>query len=187
MLLFLGIFAFCAFGVSFLYRMPAGIAGMINRDETATVEAEIMSPTAGYTPTLYGIPVRYYQSQIAQVQSDDNLTGAAAIVGLLAKPFPIAGVTSEALGAATPNSAFPADVLKRGYMTVFCQGSYPAAVPAKNGTVYVRVTAGHSLPVGGIESDADAGACISLITSGPACYFTGPMDSNGMVEIAYNL
>ena len=56
-----------------------------------------------------------------------------------------------------------------------------------HGTVYVRVTAGHSLPVGGIESDADAGACISLITSGPACYFTGPMDSNGMVEIAYNL
>ncbi len=166
---------------SFLYRMPSGIPGMINRAEIATVEPQLLDPDT--PPTAFGIPVKLVSGKLKPVAAGDTV--ANVVVGLLAKPYPVTGTASEALGAATPNPVFPGDLMKRGYMSVVCNASLPAAVPAKGGIVYCRKTdhGAGEYPIGGIESDADGGKCEAIT----GCFFTGPADTSGNVEVAYNL
>ena len=78
-----------------------------------------------------------------------------------------------------------ANVMKRGYMTVKVNASLPAAVPAKGGAVYCRKTdhGAAEYLIGGVESDADGGKCEAIT----GCYFMGPMDADGNVEIAFNI
>jgi hypothetical protein len=73
-------------------------------------------------------------------------------------------------------------VLVRGYMSVLLSGSTAAT---KGGTVFVWTgNTGTAHPVlGGFEA-ATSTACIALPAS---TYFTGPADSNGITEIAFNI
>lgn len=164
-----------------IYRMSAGIAGQLNRLEHCTVEAQLYDTTT--PPTAFGIPVKYVSGKVQPIAAADVV--ANVVQGFLARPFPTQAATSEALGTATPNSTHIANVMKRGYMSVKVNASLPAAVPAKGGVVYCRKTdhGAGEYPIGGIESDADAGKCEAVT----GCYFTGAMDAAGNCEIAFNL
>ena len=166
---------------AFLLRMPSGIAGMINRAEHATVEAQLYDTTT--PPTVFGIPVKYVAGKVQPIAAADTV--ANVVQGFLAKPYPTQFTSSEALGTATPYTALMANVMKRGYMTVKVNASLPAAVPAKGGAVYCRKTdhGAAEYLIGGVESDADGGKCEAIT----GCYFMGPMDADGNVEIAFNI
>jgi hypothetical protein len=164
---------------AFIYRMPGGIAGDVTRREHATIVPEIMDAT---TPvTLYGVPVKLVTGKVKPIASGDTLSSVA--YGLLVRPFPGQVAASEAIGAGTPSIVQPADILKRGYMTVVCN----LGTPAKNGIVYVRKTAHDTdttaYPIGGIEAAADSSKCEAL----PGGFFVGTGDADGNVEIAYNI
>ena len=165
----------------FLSRMPAGIPGTVTRSEHSTIEPQVMDAT---TPvTVYGVPVKFVSGKVQPIAAADVV--ANVIQGLLVRPYPTQTAANEAMGTATPSTVNTADILKRGYMMVKVNASLPSAVPAKGGAVYCRKTdhGAAEYLVGGIESDADSAKCEAI----PGCYFTGTMDSNGNVEIAYNI
>ncbi len=167
---------------AFTYRMPSGIPGIITRTELAKVDTQLIDSDT--PPTEFGIPIKFVSGKMQPIASGDTV--ANVVKGFIAKPFPVSPHSaSEAIGTATPDASYPGNRLTSGYMTVKCNASLPAAVPAKGGVVYCRKTdhgAGEYL-IGGIESDADGGKCEAV----PGCYFTGPADSSGNVEIEYNL
>lgn len=173
---------------SFAYRMPSGIPGDVNRSGASPViEPNIIDSSA--PPTAYGIPVALDATNgIRPIITPD---AAVNLYGLLVRPYPTNQQTtnsffgSNPLGtAAVPPTSGMCDVLKKGYMTVKLYGATAAVA---GGAVYVRTqNAGAGQVVGGIEAAADGG---NTIQAGAAnsTYFRGPADSNGNVEIAWNL
>jgi hypothetical protein len=161
---------------AFLYRMPAGIPGTVNRTQSATVEAQQLDSTN--FPVVYGVPVAIdaTSKNVRKIGSGDT---AANVYGLYVRPYPTVSGT-DPLGTSTAPSSGLANVLKRGYMSV----AVNAGTAAKNGTVYVRVAAAATgKPLGGIEAAADS--TNTIIISG--AYFTGPADASGNAEVAFNL
>ena len=149
---------------AYLYRMPAGIAGDVTRKEQATIEAQIMDTT---TPvTVYGVPVQMVAGKIKPLSTNSDV-----VYGFLVRPYPTQSATNEALASGTPSTINAADILRRGYMTV----KNTAGTPAKDGQVYY-VTA-----TGLISASSSSATAIT------GCYFMGEADSDGNVEIAYNL
>lgn len=170
---------------SFLYRIPAGIPGDVNRAHIAHVEPVSLTPvgTTG-APTTYGVPVAI-----------DGTTGNArmisasdtAIYGILVRPFPSQQVPNQVsgqlyqdlMGAGVPPGKGGGDVLRRGYITVLLSGS---AAATKNGAVFVWTAAASGTHItGGFEAAATSGSTLAI----PAT-FMGAADANGNVEIAYN-
>lgn len=161
----------------FTYRMPAGIPGAIMRAQEATVDAAVLD-TTNY-PTAYGVPVVIdaTSKSMRKVLAGDV---AASIFGIYVRPYPTSnGSTSDGLGTSTPPVSGIGNVLKRGYMTV--QLNYGTAT--KGGAVYVRTVSGASTIIGGFEAAADGSNSFALANA----YFNGTADSNGQVEIAFNL
>lgn len=163
---------------SFLYRMPAGIAGDVNRAQHHTVEAQVITPSgsSGH-PTAYGIPVVMDATshQVRAVAATDS-----AIYGLLVRPFP-ANASTDPINTGTPPASGPCDVLRRGYMSVVLSGGVAAV---KGAPVYVwSQTASGSHIQGGLEAASPASGNGFAI---PA-QFMGPADANGITEIMYNI
>jgi len=162
---------------AFIYRMPAGIAGDVTRREHADIEAQVMD--TDYPVLRYGEPVKMVSGEIRPITTDDVI---GDIYGFGVRPYPIQTSTSEALATATPPTNLPFDVLRRGYMTVKVQNG----TPAKNASVYVRTIAASdptAQPIGGLECASDGGDCFEITNA----KFMGEADSNGNVEISYNL
>jgi hypothetical protein len=113
---------------SFIYRMPAGIAGDVTRREHAKIEAQLFD--ASYPCLHFGEPVKMVSGKIRPMAEDDTVQP----YGFLVRPYPSQMATSEALGAGTPDVTKIADVLVSGYMTV----NVVEGVPSKNGPVYYR-------------------------------------------------
>jgi hypothetical protein len=169
---------------AYTFRMPGGIPGDINRAQSATVEPQVITPvgTTG-APPAYGVGV------VADLTAGNvgNMripaAGDALLYGILARPFPTAS-SQDGLGTSTPPAKGLCDVMKRGYMTVLLSG---ATAPKKGGAVYCRIqNAGAGQFVGGFEAAADGGNTIQVGTAF-TCYFTGPADAAGNVEIAFNV
>ena len=161
-----------------LYRMAAGIAGAISRAAgQATIEAQVMDAS---TPvTVYGVPVKLVSGKVQPVASGDDAT---VVYGLLVRPYPTQSTsnTAQGLGQGAPSTVQPADVMRRGYMSVKCN----AGTPAKRSQAYVRVAnAATGKPIGGIEAAADSGKCVAIA----GCFFTGPADADGLTEVEFNL
>lgn len=164
---------------SFLYRMPAGIAGDVNRAQHHTVEAQVITPsgTAGH-PTAYGVPV-VIDATSHQVRAVAASDAATAIYGLLVRPFP-ANSSVDGIGTSTPPLSGPCDVLRRGYMSV----TLAAGSAVKGAPVYVWAgTATASHIQGGFEA-ASPGSGLGFAI--PA-QFMGPADANGITEISFNI
>jgi hypothetical protein len=160
----------------FTFRMPVGVPGTINRAQTATVEAAILD-TTNY-PTAYGVPVAI-DATSKNARKIIGGDAAAAIFGMYVRPYPTNNST-DGLGTSTPPVSGIASILKRGYMIA----KLNVGTAAKNGTVYVRVTAnGGNTIIGGIEATSDSTNTITMANA----YFTGSADANGNVEIAFNL
>lgn len=149
---------------AYLYRMPVGIAGDVTRKEQSTVEAQVMDSS---TPvTVFGVPVQMVSGKIQPLSASDDV-----IYGFLVRPYPTSYTSNEALATATPSATLACDVLRRGYMTV--KNTLGTAV--KNAAVYFNDTTGL------VQASSVGGTAIT------GCYFMGDADSDGNVEIAYNL
>lgn len=163
---------------AFTFRMPAGIPGDINRAQQATVETQqITAAGQANAPVSFGVGV-LIDATSGKVRLPT--TGDTALYGLLVRAFPT-NAAQDGLGTSTPPAAGWVDVMKRGYMTVLLQG---ATAAKKGGIVYCRIqNPGGGLLVGGFEA-ATSGDVIALPGT---CYFTGPADASGNVEIAFNI
>lgn len=171
--------------ISFGYRMGAGFPGDVNRTHPANIEPTLIDPSA--PPTLYGQAVvvdATSQGVRPLVAGDSSLT---AIYGITVRPFPIQGQSSSNygasnIGAATPPTSQPMDVLRSGYIMSTLSGS---AAAVKGGTVYVWVAASTGTHIqGNFEAAATGGSTIQLDAK---TSFNGPADASGVVEIAYNI
>ena len=186
------------FSNAFLYRMPAGIPGDVNRSWASTDEPNVLDPN--YPFLYYGLvgvmDQTDFQIRPAGGSTTTNKTDLAAVLyGLIIRSFPTnQQTTSTYFGSqplanpslTPPPASGPCDMLKRGYMTVLLQGA-TAANPGM--PVYVQVTGADANTTtdvcGGIHAAADAG-CTQAGTAG-STYFRGGADTNGNVEIAWNL
>ncbi|MDR1961447.1 MAG: hypothetical protein LBQ16_04115 [Gracilibacteraceae bacterium] len=157
---------------AYLNRMPAGIPGEVSRPAHVTLEAQHL----GAAEIPFGAVVKLSAGALAPIAAADT---ASVIYGFLARPFPTTGIDNAA-GAGMAPAGTVQSVMRRGYMTVVLKG---ATAAAKNGAVYVRVTADGTKLVGDIEAAADAGKTVAV----PACAFTGAADADGNVEISFNI
>ena len=189
-----------AFGMTysnaFLYRMPAGIAGDVTRKGSNAMIIEPAIFDTSFPCLLFGILVKLVAGKIRPIASGDVV--ASVQYGLLVRPFPTQDAFGSSLaselpgGGAVPNTLFPANVLKSGYMTVLLgnSGGYGGATAfasiAKGDAVYVRKTVSILGVVGDIEAGSAAGNEV-IATNFANTYFMGPADSNGFVEIAFNI
>lgn len=171
--------------VAYVFRMPAGIPGEVNRVQTATITPESVTPsgTTG-APTAYGVPLVIDQTVGNVGNMRTVLTGdtAAVVYGFLVRPFPTQSyVWNDGLGSGAPPSSGQIDVLRRGCMTVLLSGTTGAV---KGGQVYIWSAAPvGSHIMGGIEA-ANPGASGFALTN---CFFRGAADAQGNIEIEWNL
>lgn len=167
---------------SFLYRMPAGIAGTVTRLEHSTIEAQSYDPLVPFT--AYGVPMKTAANgKMQPIAAGDT---AASVTGFLVRPYPTTGAPQTAygstLGQAIPAIGGIANRMRRGYMMVLLSGAAPAV---KDSIVYMRVanpSAGK--PIGGLEAvnDPTAGNTVPLNAT-----WQGPADPQGNSEISYNI
>lgn len=167
---------------AFQYRMPAGIAGAINRPDQATVEPVALD--ASHPFAAYG---RFGKTGATglfiPIVSGD---AASVITGVLVRPFPT-NSGQQGLGVGTPPQAGGiGDRMKRGYMSVVL--NWGAAI--KDGQVFVCNTAAGSQVVGDIGADNLSGNAVAVV----GAFFTGPSDASGVgtdvvgqTEIAFNI
>lgn len=170
--------------VAYTFRMPAGIPGEPNRSQSLTIEPASITPT-GTTgaPTAYGIPVVIDNTggnvgNVRSLAAGDQAGGV--IYGILIRPYPTQS-SQDPLGTSTPPTQGQCDVLKRGYVTV----KLNTGTAVKGGPVAIWTAATAAPHVqGGFEQNASIGTNGFVLAN---AYFMGPADSNGNVEIAYNL
>lgn len=169
--------------VAYAFRMPAGIPGDVNRVASAHIETQVVSSAAGEAPTAYGLPV-VLSSTAGQVGNVRVMTSGDTNLqpyGFIVRPYPTQS-SQDPLNVSTPPTSGLVDILKRGYMTVQMQGPTAAAkgmVPF----IFLGTTSTTHPVLAAVEAATSTGA--ALLTSNS--YFMGPADSNGMVEIAFNL
>lgn len=178
-------------GNAYLYNMPSGIPGAVNRiggGGKIDIEAVILDPVTAFP--AYGL---FGQIDAVTGYFRPLLAADAVVYGPLVRPFPTqptstAGYSGASpLGAGLPPTKGTGPVLKSGYMTVKLQGNNAGMITAavKNGAVYVCVQNPPAAGVvGGITAAADGGNTV-LLPAGS--YFMGPADADGNIEIAYNI
>lgn len=177
---------------AYLYAMPSGIPGAINRiggNSQTDIETVIQDPNNVFP--AYGL--------FGQIDATSGLFRTladtdAVVYGPIVRPFPTQALSASGYSGAVPlgTGAVPPPkgnvaCMKAGYMTVLLQGNNAGVVTAavKNGRVYVCIQnppAGGN--VGGVTAAADGGNTIELPVG---TYFMGPADSAGNIEIGYNI
>lgn len=161
---------------AFIYRMPAGIPGDLTRREAAKVEQQQLD--AAYPVTVFGVPVKMVSGKIRPMAEDDS----GQPYGFLVRPYPTQRQTNELLGVATPDLTQICDVMVSGYMTVKAYND----APAKDGQVYYRSQqASPEVLIGRVEAGSEASPATNIAITG--CRFMGTGDSDGNVEIAFNV
>jgi hypothetical protein len=163
-------------GQSFLYRMPAGIPGDINRVQAAVVTPEVIT-AAGQSnaPLAYGLAsfIDATSGKVRTVAAGDTFTH-----GFLARPFPT-NSSQDGIGTSTPPASGGCDLMRRGFMTVLLGGS---TASVNGGKVYVWIAANSGAHVQGQVEAADPSGNGFAVTG---AYFTGGADASGNVEIAF--
>jgi hypothetical protein len=197
--------------VAFLFRMPAGIAGEVNRIWASVIEPASITPsgTTG-APTAYGVPLvidatagnvgnmrtlltadgsSFVSGGITYTSGTAIVSGTAGtspgITGIY--PYGIlvrpfpTGGSQDPLGTSTPPTTGACDVLKSGYINVILSGSTAAV---KGGQVFIWMAAATGTHIlGGWEAAPSNGNTIAV----PNCYFSGAADAAGNTEIAFNV
>lgn len=158
--------------VAFLYRMPSGIPGDVSRKGQSVVETQMFNSAASFS--AYGLVGKMSAGKFVPFAGGEAATDA---FGVLVRPYPTNSGT-DGLGTATPPTAGPADVLRRGWVTVKLNGG--ASVVA-GGQVYVRVAAAAAgKPIGGFEGAADGTNTVAI-----NAVFECAADADGNVEISF--
>ena len=156
--------------------MPFGIPGDVSRPSQATIEAQPYGTTAF---GAYGVPVKLVAGLIVPMGAADTTDN---VYGMLVRPFPTTGANpSDPLQVGVPLLAGTANILRRGYMTVFSGGGTPAPYTP----VYFRTVVGSSGRfVGEIEALMSDPANQQVILG---AYFMSAADASGNVELSFNL
>lgn len=163
--------------VSYLYRMPAGIAGDVNRAQQVVIRPEVITPAgSSNAPAAYGLAV-VIDATSGQVRT--VAAGDTAINGFLARPYPTNSVTPGALGATAPVASGACDLMMRGFMSVLLGGTQAAI---NGGQVYVWSAASSGSHVQGQVEAANPSSNGFAVTG---CLFSGPADANGFTEISF--
>lgn len=158
------------------YRMPSGIPGVVTRVDHATVEPVLLDSATPFS--AFGLPGKTVSGKFVPAAAG---TAAADVNGFLVRSFP-GGASQDGLGTSTPQVGGLGGRLRRGYINALLSSGSVAA--AKDGQVYLRVaTAGTGKPIGGLEAAADSTNTVAI----PNCFFMGPADASGNVEIAFNI
>lgn len=162
-----------------LYRMAQGVQGAITRQQTALGSVEPQAFNSSLPFPSYGVPGKMVSGLFVPLSA----VGDTAPYGFLVRPYPIVGLNaSDALGVAVPlcTGGVAANILRRGYMSIVCN----AGTPVQGGTLYMRyANPSGALVLGGIEATSVGGSNVALTN----VQFTGPADSAGNVEIAFNI
>lgn len=156
--------------VAYVTRMPYGYLGALSRGEgQATIEPAALNANNPFPE--FGLPGKIEDGKFVPLAEGD-----AVVYGFLLRPYPTQG--HELTNLIGPTNTI-GDAIRRGYFIV----KNRAGSPAKNGQVYVRVAApANGKIIGGIEAVADGENTIPI----PAT-FMGAADSDGSVEIAFNI
>jgi hypothetical protein len=172
---------------AYTFRMPYAIPGDLTRGAgRSNVKAEVYGATAF---PAYGLPCVLSSGTVIPVTSNLGST-ANSIYGFLVRPFPLQGPNaSDPLGTSVPLTTGIANVMTEGYIGVYVQAGAPSVV--EGGTVYLRYqTTGTGITIlGGVEGVTSGNnfAVVNTTNSRKTCYFTGPADANGYVEIAFGV
>jgi hypothetical protein len=164
------------------YRMPFGVQGDVSRASIATIESQALGATAF---TQYGIASKQSTNKIIPIAAQNDV-----VYGFLVRPFPITGANaSDALGTSVPPTTGIANILRRGYFVASAQ--LGGATCALGTGVFLRYQNPSGLQIiGGVEG-ATSGNNYQLIgtysLAGGGAYFTGPVDANNLVEVAFNI
>ena len=163
--------------VAYTTRVPAGFVGQVTRDDSLTIVPEIIDTST--PPTAFGQFVKLVSGKLQPVASGD---AATVVYGVLVHAFPVQGgsTTGSIATPATAPTSGVVSVLRRGFIAV----KLVSGTAAKRGAVYVVTTAGGTSVVGDIvtsASPASGGTAVAVT----GAYFTGPADSNGVVEIEF--
>lgn len=170
---------------AFLYRMPAGFPGDVNRAHPASVEPNVNDPTNPVT--AFGVPVVANGSANTVRTMISTDTAVTAVYGFAVRSFPYQQSTTSSayggigFGAGAVPAGQPLDVLRAGYI----MSSLNTGTATKGGAVFVWVAATSGVHIqGGLEIASSAGNTASL---DPTKYqFNGPADANGVVEVSVN-
>jgi hypothetical protein len=163
-----------SYGNAYILRAPSGYAGQVSRTENLTSQPEAID--ANYPPTAYGQVVKTVSGLCRIIASGD---AAADVKGFTIRPYPSQEYSAnEALGAGTPDPTKTIDVMKRGYMCVLFKGT----TAAKGGQVNVCINTAGGGAIGDITETTDSNN-VAIAN----CFFMGAADSNGIVEISYNV
>ena len=161
---------------TFLYRMPAGIAGAISRPQDLTVEPQTLDSAKAFA--AYGLAGKFSAGKFVPIEADDT---AAVVVGIYVRPYPTASQPDKVRQIGTGFN-FAGDCMKRGYVTVNIGAD--ASSVALGGAVFMRVaTPTASSPLGAFLAAADGANTVQLTNA----YFNGPGDANGNIELAFNI
>jgi hypothetical protein len=165
---------------AYTFRMPFGIPGDITRAGIATVEAQPFGATA--FPS-YGVPVGLVNGLVVPINGS-----GVAVYGILVRPFPTQGANaSDPLGTSVPPTSGIANILRRGYISVYVQ-NFAVNAAAANTPAYMWYAASSGQHVqGGLEAAATGGSTTEMNTFPYNGYFTCASDSNGMAELAFNV
>jgi hypothetical protein len=169
---------------SFQYRMGAGMQGAVNRSHPVTIEPCLIDTTSGAPPQFYGSAVVADGAAPNGVRVPKTGDTAASIYGFAVRPYPTqptSGSLTSSFGTVIPPSTQALDVMRSGYMIVLLQGAAPAF---KGSIVQVTTIAGTGYVVGGVSVDTVAGTQVALDQKSS---FNGPADTNGLVELAFNI
>lgn len=161
---------------TFLYRMPAGIAGAISRPQDLTVEPQTLDSAKAFA--AYGLAGKFSAGKFVPIEEADT---AAVVVGIYVRPYPTASQPDKVRQIGTGYN-FAGDCMKRGYVTVNL-GADASAVML-GGAVYMRVaTPSDTSPLGAFLAAADGENTVQITNA----FFNGPGDANGNIELAFNI
>lgn len=161
---------------TFLYRMPAGIAGAISRPQDLTVEPQ--TPDSAKAFAAYGLAGKFSAGKFVPIEEADT---AAVVAGIYVRPYPTASQPDKVRQIGTGYN-FAGDCMKRGYVTVNL-GADASAVTL-GGAVYMRVaTPSDTSPLGAFLAAADGENTVQITNA----FFNGPGDANGNIELAFNI
>ncbi|WP_413206724.1 hypothetical protein [Rhodospirillum sp. A1_3_36] len=148
---------------TYTMSMPSGFAGGVSRRAEATLEPV---PLSAETP--FGAPLA-----LAAGKAGAAVT-AASVTGFLARSYQTgAGVNGDSAGTGSIQ-----DQLKRGYMSVRLSATEATAAVRGGAVKLIEADAG-----GYVTGELAVSAGVAI----PGATFMGPQDSDGTVEIAYNI
>lgn len=150
-------------------RMPCGFPGDVSRSGHSVLEPGIL----GDSEVAYGSPLKLESGKLVALAEGDVATD---VYGFLVRSFPSQGGVGTLSSGMAPAGA-SVDVMRSGYMAV----TLATGTAAKGDGVYVRVAADTGKDVGDIEAGTATGnVAINAI-------FMGAADTDGAVEISYNI